>query len=118
MLISCLEDYSSRKRSSRRCGFSETSSRRTQGYRKFTSHAKAVALPQSVGCLNTATGAFQTPLEVLQREVYVTLLMVQDVTLLVAVAILLVGATRGRLGYDIPERDLEDMQFPVETDDR
>jgi hypothetical protein len=39
----------------------------------------------------------------------VTLLIGQDFTLLVAVAILLVGATRGRLGYDAPERDLEDM---------
>jgi len=42
--------------------------------------------------------------EVLQREVYVTLLLVQDVTLLAAVAVLVV-ATRGRLGFDsIPRR--------------
>ncbi len=42
--------------------------------------------------------------------------MAQDVTLLVALTIL-IGASRGRLGYDAPERDLEDKEFPVETDD-
>jgi hypothetical protein len=42
--------------------------------------------------------------------------MVQDVTLLAALAIL-IGATRGRLGYDAPEHDLEDTSFPAKTDD-
>ena len=70
------------------------------------------------GSFNTATGAFPTPFEVLQREVYVTLLVVQDVTLRVALAIL-IGATRGRLGYDAaPQSDLEDMQFQAETDEK
>jgi hypothetical protein len=48
----------------------------------------------------------------------VTLLIVQDVTLLVALVIL-IGATRGRLGYDAaPQSDLEDMQFQTETDEK
>jgi hypothetical protein len=42
-------------------------------------------------------------LEVLQRGVYVKLLVVQDITLLVAVAILVV-ATGGRLGYAAASR--------------
>lgn len=47
-----------------------------------------------------------------------TLLIVQDLTLLVALAIL-IGATRGRLGYDAaPQSDLEDMQFQPETDEK
>lgn len=47
-----------------------------------------------------------------------TLLIVQDVTLLVALVIL-IGATRGRLGYDAaPQSDLEDMQFQTETDEK
>lgn len=47
-----------------------------------------------------------------------TLLIVQDVTLLVALVIL-IGATRGRLGYDAaPQSDLEDMQFRPETDEK
>lgn len=50
------------------------------------------------GSFNTATGAFPAPFEVLQRGVYVTLLVVQDVTLLIAVVVL-VFATAGRLGY-------------------
>lgn len=45
-----------------------------------------------------------------------TLLIVQDVTLLVALVIL-IGATRGRLGYDAPEHDLEDTGLPAKTDD-
>jgi len=70
------------------------------------------------GSFNTATGAFPAPFEVLQREVYVTLLIVQDITLLVALVIL-IGATRGRLGYDAaPQSDLEDMQFQPETDEK
>jgi len=40
------------------------------------------------GSFNTATGNFMAPLEVLQREVYVKLLVVQDLTLLVVVAVL------------------------------
>ena len=70
------------------------------------------------GSFNTATGAFPAPFEVLQREVYATLLIVQDVTLLVALVIL-IGATRGRLGYEAaPQSDLEDMQFQAETDEK
>ena len=44
-----------------------------------------------------------------------TLLMVQGVTLLAALAIL-IGATHGRLGCDAPERDLKDMEFTEETE--
>jgi uncharacterized protein len=51
------------------------------------------------GSFNTATGLVPAPFEVLQRGVYVTLLVVQDVTLLVAVAVLVV-ATGGRLAYN------------------
>jgi membrane protease YdiL (CAAX protease family) len=51
------------------------------------------------GSFNTATGAFPAPFEVLQREVYVTLLVAQDITLLVAVAILIV-ATSGKLAFE------------------
>ena len=70
------------------------------------------------GSFNMATGAFPAPFEVLQREVYVTLLVVQDITLLAALAIL-IGATRGRLGYDAaPQGDLEDMHFQAETDEK
>ena len=68
------------------------------------------------GSFNTATGAFPAPFEVLQREVFVTLLMVQDFTLLVAVAVL-VGTTRGRLGYDAPESDVVGTEFPAERDE-
>jgi hypothetical protein len=67
------------------------------------------------GSFNTATGAFMKPFEVLRREVYVTPLMVQGVILLAALA-LLIGATRGRLGYDAPERELKDMEFAAETE--
>jgi membrane protease YdiL (CAAX protease family) len=58
------------------------------------------------GSFNTATGAlFPAPVEALQGEVYVTLLVVQDVILLVALLIL-VALTRGRLGYEAaPARD-------------
>jgi uncharacterized protein len=49
------------------------------------------------GSFNTVTGNFPAPLEVLQRGVYVKLLVVQILTLLVAVALLIV-ATGGRLG--------------------
>src|SRR5215204_4481427 len=45
------------------------------------------------GSFDTATGAFPAPFDALQREVYVTLLVVQDITLLAALAIL-IGATR------------------------
>jgi membrane protease YdiL (CAAX protease family) len=70
------------------------------------------------GSFNTATGAFPAPFEVLQREVYVTLLVVQDITLLVALSIL-IGATRGRLGYTAaPQGDFEDMHFQAETDEK
>ncbi len=70
------------------------------------------------GSFNTATGAFPAPFEVLQREVYVTLLVVQNVTLLVALAIL-IGATRGRLAYDAASQsDLEDMRLQAETDEK
>ena len=55
------------------------------------------------GSFNTATGNFPAPLEVLKRGVYVKLLLVQDITLLVAVAILLV-ASGGRLGYAAASR--------------
>jgi uncharacterized protein len=55
------------------------------------------------GSFNTATGNFPAPLEVLQRGVYVKLLLVQDITLLVAVAILVV-ATGGRFGYAAASR--------------
>ena len=50
------------------------------------------------GSFNTATGVFPAPFEVLQRGVYVTLLVVQDITLLLAVVVLVV-ATAGKLGY-------------------
>jgi membrane protease YdiL (CAAX protease family) len=50
------------------------------------------------GTFNTATTLIPASFEVLQREVYVTLLVVQDVTLLIAVVALIAG-TRGRLGY-------------------
>lgn len=50
------------------------------------------------GSFNTATGFVPAPFEVLQRGVYVTLLVAQDLTLLVAVAILVV-ATGGKLAY-------------------
>jgi len=47
-----------------------------------------------------------------------TLLTVQDIALLVALAIL-IGATRGRLGYDAaPQSDLEDIEFRAETDEK
>ncbi len=47
-----------------------------------------------------------------------TLLIVQDVTLLVALVVL-IGTTRGRLGYDAaPQSDLEHMQFQPETDEK
>jgi len=49
------------------------------------------------GSFNTTTGNFPAPLEVLQRGVYVKLLLVQDTFLLIAVAILII-ATGGRLG--------------------
>jgi hypothetical protein len=49
------------------------------------------------------------------REVYVTLLMVQGVTLQAALAIF-IGATRGRVGYDAPERELKGMEFTEETE--
>jgi membrane protease YdiL (CAAX protease family) len=55
------------------------------------------------GAFNTATGLIPASFEVLQKEVYVTLLVVQDVTLLVAVAALIV-ATRGRLGLGSEQR--------------
>ena len=56
------------------------------------------------GSFDTMTGDVPATFEVLHREVYVTLLVVQDVTLLAAVAVLVV-ATRGRLGFDsIPRR--------------
>jgi membrane protease YdiL (CAAX protease family) len=50
------------------------------------------------GAFNTATGLVPAPFETLQRWVYVTLLVVQNVTLLVAVAVLVV-ATGGMLAY-------------------
>ncbi|MGF1472292.1 MAG: CPBP family intramembrane glutamic endopeptidase [Rubrobacteraceae bacterium] len=56
------------------------------------------------GSFNTATGAFPTPFAVLQREVYVTLLVVQDLTLLLAVVVLVV-ATAGRLGYGVVAKE-------------
>jgi membrane protease YdiL (CAAX protease family) len=55
------------------------------------------------GSFNTATRNCPAPLEVLQRGVYVKLLVVQDIILLVAVAILVV-ATGGRLGYSAASR--------------
>jgi membrane protease YdiL (CAAX protease family) len=55
------------------------------------------------GSFNTATGNFPAPLEVLQRGVYVKLLLVQDATLLVVVAVLVV-ATGGKLGYAAASR--------------
>jgi hypothetical protein len=48
----------------------------------------------------------------------VTLLIVQDVTLLVALVIL-IGTSRGRLGYEAaPQSDFEDMHFQPETDEK
>ncbi|MGB3635449.1 MAG: CPBP family intramembrane glutamic endopeptidase [Rubrobacteraceae bacterium] len=55
------------------------------------------------GSFNTATGAFPAPFDVLQRGVYVTLLVVQDITLLLAVVILVL-ATAGKLGYGAVRR--------------
>jgi len=52
------------------------------------------------GSFNTATGAFPAPFEVLQRGVYVTLLVIQDLTLLLAVTILVL-LTAGSLGYGV-----------------
>lgn len=56
------------------------------------------------GSFNTATGAFPAPFEVLQRGVYVTLLIVQDITLLLAVVVLVL-ATAGRLGYGAAQQE-------------
>jgi uncharacterized protein len=50
------------------------------------------------GSFNAAIGLLPASLEVLQRGTYVALLAVQGVTLLLAVAILVV-ATGGKLGY-------------------
>jgi len=51
------------------------------------------------GSFNAAIGLLPASLEVLQRGTYVALLAVQGVTLLLAVAVLVV-ATGGKLGYD------------------
>jgi len=51
------------------------------------------------GSFNAAIGLLPASLEVLQRGTYVALLVVQGVSLLVAVAVL-AAATGGRLGYD------------------
>jgi uncharacterized protein len=56
------------------------------------------------GSFNTATGAFPAPFEALQREVYVTLLIVQDIILLLAVVVLVL-ATAGRLGYSAARQE-------------
>jgi membrane protease YdiL (CAAX protease family) len=50
------------------------------------------------GSFNAAIGLLPASLEVLQRGTYVALLIVQGVSLLLAVVVLIV-ATRGRLGY-------------------
>jgi uncharacterized protein len=50
------------------------------------------------GSFNTATMAFPASFEVLQRSTYVGLLLIQNVTLLLVVVVL-IFATRGRLGY-------------------
>lgn len=50
------------------------------------------------GSFNTATMAFPTSFEVLQRGTYVGLLLIQNVTLLLAVVVL-IFATHGRLGH-------------------
>lgn len=47
---------------------------------------------------NTATLAFLASFEILQRGTYVRLLLIQNVTLLLAVAVL-IFVTRSRLGY-------------------
>ena len=51
------------------------------------------------GSFNAAIELLPAPLEVLQRGTYVALLVVQGVSLLVAVVVL-AAATGGRLGYD------------------
>jgi membrane protease YdiL (CAAX protease family) len=54
------------------------------------------------GGFNAAAGTlFPAPFELLQRETYVALLLVQDFTLMVAVVIL-IALTRGRLGCAAP----------------
>ena len=50
------------------------------------------------GSFNAAIGLLPASLEILQRGTYVALLIIQGVTLLIAVAVLIVG-TGGRLGY-------------------
>lgn len=56
------------------------------------------------GSFNTATMAFPASFEVLQRGTYVGLLLIQNATLLLAVAVLIL-ATHGRLGYgNVSER--------------
>lgn len=50
------------------------------------------------GSFNAAIGLLPASLDVLQRGTYMALLVVQCVTLLLAVAVLVV-ATRGSLGY-------------------
>ena len=56
------------------------------------------------GSFNAAIGLLPASFEALQRGTYLALLLVQNVILLAAVAILIV-ATRGQLAYDaLPER--------------
>jgi membrane protease YdiL (CAAX protease family) len=62
------------------------------------------------GSFNAAIGLLPASLEVLQRGTYVALLVIQGVSLLFAVAVLVVG-TSGRLGYTAaPERAPADME--------
>jgi uncharacterized protein len=63
------------------------------------------------GSFNAAIGLLPASLEVLQRGTYVALLVVQGVTLLLAVGVLAV-ATGGRLGYAAaaPERAPDNME--------
>ena len=60
------------------------------------------------GSFNAAVGLLPASFEALQRGTYVALLVVQDITLLVAVAILVV-ATGGRLGYAAASRRISEV---------
>src|SRR3712207_4073060 len=62
------------------------------------------------GSFNAAIGLLPASMEVLQRGTYVALLVIQGVTLLLAVGVLVV-ATRGWLGYAVaPEHTPADME--------
>ena len=68
-------------------------------YTRVYNHTQSVLLCMLLhGSFNAAIGLLPASLEVLQRGTYVALLVVQGVSLLLAVTVLVV-ATSGRLGY-------------------